>query len=245
VPNAAASAAAFAQWLGFSQVAQGHVNETQCAFWGAPAAVGAPFQMLQPASGAQVYLRLIEAPAVPGYAPLETFGWNAAEMHVADVERLADRLRASPFRVVGGPRDLLENNAVIAMQVLGPGGEMLYLTEMRHAGMREIYGSAVSEVDRMFIAVLGASNQARTMDFYRPCAARTTERRAFPIKVLAAAHGLDPETARFDIASVVMEKAFRIEVDAYPDSARARPVAPGHLPPGMCMVRRRVLFLAS
>jgi len=240
VPDAAASAAAFAQWLGFRRVAEGHVNVTQAAFWGAPAAVGAPFQMLQPASGAQVFLRLIEAPVVPGYAPLETFGWNAAEMHVADVGRLADRLRASPFRVVGGPRDLLENNAVIAMQVLGPGGEMLYLTEMRHAGMRKIYGFAVSEVDRVFIAVLGASDQARTMDFYRPCAARTTKRRAFPIKVLAAAHGLDPDTARFDIASAVMEEAFRIEVDAYPDSARARPVVPGHLPPGMCMVSVQV-----
>ena len=37
-----------------------------------------------------------------------------------------------------------------------------------------------------------------------------------------------------------MEEAFRIEVDAYPDSARARPVVPGHLPPGMCMVSVQV-----
>ncbi len=236
VPDVAASCAAFERYLGYGQIEEGVVSDALAAFWSAPAVCGSRYRILRPASGEPVYLRFIEAPQVPGYAPLKTYGWNAAEFHVRDVYAVAERLADSPFRIIGGPRDLLNNGAVIALQVVGPGDEVLYLTEMRHDGMREIYGSARSDVDRVFICVLGVSDQPRTLEFYRPHCVRTTERRAFPIKVLAAAHGLDPEQARFDIASLVMEQAFRIETDAYPASAQMRPGTPGQLPPGLAMV---------
>jgi catechol 2,3-dioxygenase-like lactoylglutathione lyase family enzyme len=236
VPDAAASAAAFERWLGYRPVWRGEVTPELAAAWNAPASVRAPCRVMRPASGEEVYLRFVESPPVPGYQPLKTFGWNAAELHVQDVQGLAATLDGSPFSVIGGPRDLLENGAVIALQVQGPGGELLYLTEMRHPGMRETYGYATAVVGRVFIVVLGVSDPPRSMDFYRPFAVRTTERRAFPIKVLANAHGLDPEQARFDIASVVMEERFRIETDAYPETARPRPALQGRLPPGMCMV---------
>jgi catechol 2,3-dioxygenase-like lactoylglutathione lyase family enzyme len=236
VPDVAASAAAFERWLGYRPVWRGEIPPELAAAWGAPASAHAPCQVLQPASGEAVFLRFVESRPTPGYAPLQTFGWNAAELHVGDVAELAQRLQDSPFRILGGPRDLLQNGAVIALQLRGPGDEVLYLTEIRHPGMRQTYGYARCGIGRVFIVVLGVSDQRRSLEFYRPFALRSTERRAFPIRVLAGAHGLDPEQARFDIASLVLEERFRIETDAYPETARPRPRAAGCLPPGLCMV---------
>ena len=236
VPDLAASVSAFREWLGFLPVSEGVLGDDAAAHLGAPGDSGAAMAVLRPANQAPAYVRLVEAPSVPGYAPLMTFGWNAVEFLVEDVHGLAERLAASPFEIIGPPRDLLDNDAVIAMQVKGPGEELLYLTEMRHQGLRKTFGAATCTVDRFFIAILGVSDQARTVDFYRPFAQRINIRRQFRITSIARAHGLDPDTARFDIASAVMSGPYRIETDAYPDTAVTRPVREGHLPPGLAVV---------
>lgn len=236
VPDVETSAAAFEQALGCRRVSAGEVAGSLAEFWEAPAAAGRHCVVLQPDSGARVFMRFVESTAVAGYAPLMTYGWNAAELHVQDVRGLARSLENSAFSIIGPPRDLLGNDSVVAMQVLGPGQELLYLTQISHPGMQATYGSASSPVDRVFIAVLGVSDQQNSMAFYAPYAVRQTQRKQFKITVLANAHGLDPEQARFDIASVVMAEQYRIETDAYPASACERPVREGHLPPGMAMV---------
>ena len=236
VPCLAKSRRAFEDCLGFVTLDSGRVSEGCAQFWDSPRAEGCRYAVLQPESGARVFVRLVEAPIPDDYAPLRSFGWNAVEFHVRDIEGLSKRLENSPFEVIGPPRDLMDNNAVIAMQVLGPGQEFLYLTEMRHEGLRKTFGQAQCEVDRAFITVLGVSDQPRTIDFYAPFAVRMNIRKQFRITGLARAHGLDPERARFDIASVVMTQAFRIETDAYPDTAAPRSVTPGLLAPGLAMV---------
>lgn len=236
VPDHAASEQAFNRYLGYRTVLRGEVDTRLAESWGVPEVAGSPFAVLEPASGRAVYVRLIESPPTDGYAPLMTYGWNAAEFHVQDVHGLHESLSDSPFEIIGPPRDLLDNGAVLAMQVMGPGQELLYLTELRHAGLQSTFGRAEAPVDRLFIAVLGVADQARTVAFYEPMAQRINRRRRFRITRLAIAHGLDPETARFDIASAVMRDAFRIETDAYPDSAVKRPRRAGRLPAGLAMV---------
>jgi hypothetical protein len=236
VPDLDASVEAFERWLRQRRLDHGIVSEDLADRWQAPACAGARFCVLGPASGAPVQLRLVESEPTPGWAPLRTFGWNAAELHVQDVHGLARQLADSPFEIIGPPRDLLDNGAVTAMQVLGPGRELLYLTQIDHAGMQATYGKAACAVDRVFIAVLGVANPTATIEHYRPWATRVTRRRSFPITVLARAHGLDPAIARFDITSLVMAERFRIETDAYPESAVKRPVRTGHLPPGLALL---------
>lgn len=231
-----ASASALVNALGYCSVQQGNVSPEQAAFWDATGVAGNRFAVFAPGSGEPVTLRLIEGDPTPGYAPLRTFGWNAAELHVADVHELARGLQDSPYDILGGPRDLLNNGSVIALQTRGPSDEILYLTQITGESMQRSYGKARSAVGRVFIVVLGCSDMRATRRFYSKVTRATPRPRQFAIRVLAAAHGLDPMTTKFPIASAVLDEQFRIELDGYPDTATSRPVTPGHLPPGLAIV---------
>jgi hypothetical protein len=231
-----ASKEAFETFLGYVAKESGVISEDLAKFWQAKNCTGRRYAVMQPASGEEVYFRLVEAPVTEGYKPLCSYGWNAAELHVQDVYALADSLADSPFTIVGGPRDLLNNDAVIALQMRGPSNEMIYLTQMNHAGMKKVYGTAVSPVGRIFIAVQGARDLEQSIAYYEQVAVRTTSRKNFNIRVLAKAHGLDELEAKFNISSAVLEQPFRIEIDDYPESAVDRVVLPDELPPGLAMV---------
>ncbi len=231
-----ASWRAFEQWLDHRTVYSGVVDAELAERWGAPACAGRRTVVLQPASGEDVFVRLVAAGSERGWAPLKTFGWNAAELHVRDVHRLAEKLQDSPFTIIGGPRDLMEDGSAIALQVRGPSDEILYLTELHGEDIHARYGSAKSRVDRIFIVVLGNHDQRATMDFYNPFSNGVVDSGGFPIYVLAEAHGLDPKSTEFRIGSVAMTDRFRIELDDYPPSALPRLTPPGELPPGLAMV---------
>lgn len=236
VEDLEASRAAFTGALGLQEVCRGRITARQAAAWGLPSMAGVPFAAVRSPDRPRVLLRFVSPEGVGKLRPLSTYGWNAVELHVQDVEALADRLRGGPFRIIGPPRDLLGNGAVRAMQVVGPGGETLYLTQISQAGMQRTYGRAESPVGRPFIVVLGARNLPETLAHYEPLARFLTDPRDFRVTVLARAHGLNQERSHFRIASIVMRQAFRIETDAYPPTAEPRLGAEGLLPPGLGLV---------
>ena len=240
-----ASGEALETALGYQCVEEGRVSQARASLWNAPAVADARYALFGPTSGEDVFLRLVESEPTPGYAPLRTFGWNAAELHVADVHDLAARLTRSPYTILGGPRDLLNNGTVVALQAKGPSDEVLYLTQISSDNMHRTYGKAESDVGRVFIVVLGCSDMDTTREFYSKLSTATPRPRKMGIRVLAAAHGLDPMTARFPIAAAVLDNQFRIEFDGYPDSAIARPARPDQLPPGLAMVTFTVDSLDS
>lgn len=240
-----ASWRAFEQWLDHRTVFSGTVDAELAQRWGAPACAGRRTVVLQPVSGEEVYVRLVATASERGWAPLKTYGWNAAELHVRDVHGLAEKLADSPFEIIGGPRDLMEDGTAIALQVRGPSDEILYLTELHGDDIHARYGRAAAPVDRIFIVVLGNHDQRAAMDFYNPFSNGVVDSGGFPIHVLAEAHGLDPVTTEFRIGSVAMKGRFRIELDDYPASAVPRLTAPGDLPPGMAMVSFLVDDLTS
>ncbi len=200
-----ASCDALRTLFAYRLVDHGLVGDELASFWNAPRIRGARHAVFGPASGEPVYVRLVEQPDTPGYEPLHTFGWNAAELHVRDVHELAAALDDSSFEILGGPRDLLGNGTAVALQVRGPSGEVFYLTEISGENMQRSYGKAVSDVDRLFIAVLGTSDHGASRGFYAPLTKGSPRPRQFPIRVLAAAHGLDPITAKFPIGSAILE----------------------------------------
>ncbi|MGI9232756.1 MAG: hypothetical protein ACR2RD_03920 [Woeseiaceae bacterium] len=235
-PNFDASCVALESAFGYHRVDEGRITEELAAFWGAAATAGSRTAIFRPSSAEAIYIRLIEQIRSDNYQPLRTFGWNAAELHVRDVNALAAELDESAFRVLGGPRDLLEDGTAVALQVMGPSEEVFYLTEINGAAMQQSYGKAASPVGRTFIVVLGCSNVAESLEFYSHLCEDTTEPHEFPIRVLASAHSLDPIATRFPIASAILQEQFRIELDGYPDTAIPRPVDDACLPPGLCMV---------
>ncbi len=226
---------ALCQYLRFREVASGKLPASLLQGWRCPAMSDASFTILQPEHCTDFYIRLIEHEVPASYSPLRTFGWNAAELLVADVHAIAESLRDSPFRILGGPRDLMENGTAIALQVVGPNEELFYLTEINGDPMRRTYGYTRHWVDRLFIAVLGVQDHDRSRAFYAALTNGTTRPRAFSIRVLAAANDL-PLTTKFRIGAACLPNQYRIEIDEYPEQARHRQVEDGQMPPGLSIV---------
>jgi hypothetical protein len=221
---------AYQEHLQYDVVERGIVSEDLGAIWDAPAMAGHKYVLMQPASQAEVYIRFIENEPVDGYAPLTTHGWNSTELLVTDPDKLAQRLTNSPFKIIGPPMDLWDApNAPRAMQTLGPGNEVLYLT-------RNIDFDTHTPVDRAFIMVLGGPSMTAMSDFYRQrLGLEVSPATPFAITVIAQAQGVAADT-QYPLAVATISEDFLLELDQYPQAAGPRPVIPGHLPPGISMV---------
>src|SRR5438045_296725 len=97
--------AAYTKYLNYKVVERGKVDAATAASWGAPAVSGHEFMVMQAESGAPNYLRFVVTGAYPDYAPFKTYGWNSTEILVKDVDAVAEKLKGSPFEIVGPPRN--------------------------------------------------------------------------------------------------------------------------------------------
>ena len=236
VEDVAAVAAAYEQWLGYRIVQSGTVSSDLAQLWQAPETAGRAQCLLQPASGEAVYLRLVEAPSVAGYAPLRTYGWNAVELLAEDPDALAQHLADSPFKIIGAPRNLSFSENIRAMQVKGPANEVLYFTRMGSGKTSFKLGQAQTFVDRPFIIVVGGANIDTLRAFYADqLGMKVSRATAGRISVLSRAFGQDPETPQM-LAVTWLPERFGIEIDQYPAAAIERPQIAGDLPPGIASV---------
>jgi len=235
-PDVGAVEDAYGSYLGYRVIARGAVEDVLASAWAAPAVAGAAMLELAPETADDFRFRVIESPASDNYVPFGSYGWNAAEILVRDVDALAERLADSPFEIVGEPQDLSFSEDIRAMQVLGPGRELLYLTQFK----RPVPGLEVPDtrcdVDRTFIVILGGPSMDALQDFYAdqfgvPRAPAVESR----VKGMSAAFGLDPEH-RYPIAALPLAGKCLIEVDQMPDAAAPRNTRPEHLPPGISIV---------
>lgn len=238
VGNLATVEPAYRQDLDYETVERGRVSTELAGAWDTPAMAGRGYVLMRPASGAAVYLRLIEqAPGTPAAEPFRTAGWNATELLVTDPDALAAELADSPFRVIGPPRDLTAAaNPPRAMQVLGPEREPLYMTRFLPGGTGLDLGRATTRVDRVFITVVGGPDLGALRAFWGGVLGLPlTEFGQWPIGVLTEAYGLPADT-KFALAGAVLPRDFMVELDDYPDAVAPRGRAPGALPGGWAMV---------
>ena len=235
-PDLGAVEDAYREHLGYRVVSRGQIDEPLAHAWAAPAAAGSAMLELAPEAADDFRFRVVEGPVSDTYVPFGSYGWNAAEILVRDVDRLAERLARSPFEIVGEPQDLSFSEDIRAMQVLGPGRELLYLTQFK----RPVPGLEVPDtrcdVDRTFIVILGGPSMDALQDFYAgefqvPRAPAVESR----VKGMSAAFGLDPEH-RYPIAALPLAGKCLIEVDQMPDAAAPRECPAEHLPPGISIV---------
>ncbi len=224
----------YGQWLGYSVVERGNVSEPLAASWGASGIAGNPYILMQPESGADVFIRAVQSKAVPGYRPLTTFGWNSFEVIVQDAYALNERLVKSPFEIIGPPKSLGgDYPSIHAMQVIGPAKEVLYLTCEKGDKDTSLLPDPGSFVGRNFIFVISGAGTRVIHDFYtsrfdiEPQEEVETE-----VDIIARANGL-PEDHPLHMTFVALaEDGNFLEIDGYPKTATPRPQVPGQLPPG-------------
>jgi hypothetical protein len=236
VPDIIAAAAWYSTWLSYVPQGMGKIAKELAASWGAPGMAGRRQILLQPESGADVFVRLVEIDPVPDHKPLVGYGWNAIELAVENAEELQRRLEGTPVKIIGKAAALAAGSPIRAMQVLGPGGEVIYLTS--HAGDRAKSNHPVprSPIDRPFIMVLAGPDVGALKSFYRDTFALGDQGDLkFTVGVLSDALGL-PDTHVFDLSVLVLaEQGNKLELDGLPPPAGPRPRNPDQLPPGVAI----------
>ena len=237
VTNLNAVEEAYDSDLGYQVVEEGQIDRSLGSVWGARGMNKHPYMIMQPKSGAEVYLRFIEDKSMTNYRPMGTHGWNSTEILVEDPDALAVQLSNSSFKIIGQPYDLYPTpDAPRAMQVLGPSNEIIYLTRIIPGGSGFNLGSAQSYVDRVFIMVVGGPSMKALQDFYsQKLNMPVTEASDWTIGVISRLNNL-PEDTVYPLALVSFEQDFLIELDEYPSVVVPRKRAVNHLPSSTSVV---------
>ncbi|MGI9290324.1 MAG: hypothetical protein ACR2QG_03495 [Gammaproteobacteria bacterium] len=227
---------AYTNYLEYRVTDRGTVTAAEAAAWNAPATEGAASLSLQPAGGDDFEFRFIEGPNYSDYVPLTTYGWNASEIMVQNVDALAPRFENSPFEIVGEPRNLSFSDDIRAMQLRGPADEIIYLTEFKNDVPGLSVPKARSAVDRTFIVILGGESMDGLQDFYNQTfgvpKAPVVESR---VTMLSKALGVSIETL-YPIAAMALEGESLIEADEMPAQVGPRELQEGYLSPGIAIV---------
>lgn len=172
-------------------------------------------------TGANPWLRVIDAPAVVGELPTQLHGWLSLEVLVADVDALAATLPRG-WRVLRPPADLDVSPHIRACQVLGPSGELYYFTQVGAEVPPFELPQTTLAVDRPFIVVLSTPDRERTRAAWETLAGRTAW--SFDTRITVLSHALDlPLDTRYPVAVVQFRDQCLIEID---EVAQARPRRP-------------------
>lgn len=235
-PDLAAVEKMYTADLGLSVREKGRVSDATAASWSAPKSAGRPYILLSSDTSRDVYIRAVEVDPVPGYKALNTVGWNAIEIIIKDIDTLHKKLKQSKFRFIGEPAPLGRYPTIVAMQVIGPAEEVLFLTTETGDASKSSLPVAQSMVDRVFIMVGAAGDLPAMRDWYSG---------NFNMKPnVINDSGWDvtrqlqgrPVGDKFTTTLLYLKNHGNImQLDGYPAPAQARPRAPGQLPPGVAM----------
>jgi len=220
---------AYEEQFGYHVVERGIFGEQLSEVWNAPAMADNAYVLMQPSSKANVFIRFVENEPVEGYGPFITQGWNATELLAKDPDAIESAMADSPFEVVGPSADLWNApDAPRAMQAVGPADELLYLTRNNDFEID-------SDVDRVFIMVVGGPSLDALSDFYGGLGMDLGDPLELPVPFMAKGQGLAPDHM-YPLRVAFVSRDFLLELDQYPDTVPPRPVLGDHLPPGTSMV---------
>jgi catechol 2,3-dioxygenase-like lactoylglutathione lyase family enzyme len=227
--------ARYESWMGYRTVERGEVPSDLAAAWDAPASAHRSYAVLQPASGAEVFLRFVEGDPVPDYLPIRTYGWAAIELCVTDVEAVNAKMLQSPFEVIGPPKPLDGFATVKPMQVRGADLETVYLTQILQPGPDTGLPQPQSLIDRPFIMVLACPDLRKTAQWVKDVLGLPMiDPVAIRYSMIEKAFGL-PETTKIELTTARGGGQVFLELDQYPDAATERPGHAGALPPGVAI----------
>jgi hypothetical protein len=209
------------------------VSAAQATLWGKPKLAGTDIVTLSSASG-YPWLRIISNPDVIPAKPFLELGWMALEVLVEDVDTLYLRLRESPFTIYRPPANREPSEDVRTLQVIGPAGEVLYLTQVKAKNPPFDLPRAQCAVDRLFIPVSSCLRRDAALKVYANLGASRSWSFDTSLVSVNKAHGL-AEDLRHPVASVQLAGQCMVEIDQL-GVATARPPAGGGFPAGIAMV---------
>jgi hypothetical protein len=228
-----ATVAAYCDYLYASVLEDTEVSQAQAILWGKPKLSGSRIVTLQSQTGFP-WLRIISNPDVMPARPFLELGWLALEVLVQDVDSLARRLQNSPFEIYRPPADLDVSDAIRAMQVIGPAGEVLYLTQVDAQVPPFDIPRARCQVDRLFIPVSSCLRREEGLAVYKKLGANKSWSFDTRITSVNKAHGLD-QSLKHPVATVQLAGQSMVEIDQL-GLAKSRPPTAGRLPAGIAMV---------
>ncbi len=232
VSDLARSLDLYARFFDYSVVEQGEVSAALATSWQAPKTEGCPYAVMQPASGADIFLRFVEQPAVAGFKALRSYGWNAIEICVQDVMAVNARMEDSPFEIIGPPNKIPGLDAIHPMQVKGPDEEIVYLTQINDDLPEYNLPRAGSLIDKLFILVMGSSDMDRAVAWMQEkCGLAFGREMEIPYTMIAKAYGT-PLDELHRICTLIHDQDVFLELDQYPDAAIPRARHDGMLVPG-------------
>ncbi|WP_150292733.1 hypothetical protein [Sphingobium estronivorans] len=235
-PDLDAAMADYHGCLGLTVVEQGLLDGDLAVSWGCPKSAGARFAMLQPASGAPCFIRLVEAVLPPDFTPTRTYGWAAYELTVQHVFGWPDRLQGSGFDIVGPPKALEGLPYFVPMQVTGRGREMIYLNEVADNTPTSDLPRAQSPVDHIFIVILATPDREASLDWFeKTLKLDISSSYTLAYSMINNVFGLGSDY-RTTITMVQKGRLPIVEVDDYPPQATVRQGDPEMLPPGNAMI---------
>lgn len=228
---------AYTDSLGLVVQARGTVPHDLAGSWRAPRTAGSAYCIVGSTATRSGGIRLVQRDPMVATSPLRVPGWRCIEVAVADLHALRERLDRSPFRVVGEPAPIATGSPIMAMQVLGPGRVMLYLTEtVANSGLD--LPLAEHFVDRQFIAVLSAPDLDAALDWYVDSFGASEvmppdDRHSLP--AICADLGL-PTGRQFRIGAVGLAGQSFVEVDDHPFEFATASGPFDDLKPGVALV---------
>jgi len=222
----------YATYFEYAVVEQGVISDTLAASWNTPNSAGCAYAVMQPSSGANIFLRFILQPVVDGFRALRSYGWNAIEICVQDVMAVNARMQDSPFEIIGPPNKIPGLDAIHPMQVKGPDEEIIYLTQINDDLPEYNLPRAESLIDKLFILVMGSSDMDRAAHWMQEkCGLSFGREMEIPYTMIAKAYGT-PLDQLHRICTLIHDKDVFLELDQYPDEAIPRPRHDGMLVPG-------------
>ncbi|WOR15522.1 hypothetical protein RYZ27_02460 [Hyphomonas sp. FCG-A18] len=219
-------------YFDYTVVERGEISPELAESWGTPKSAGCPYAVMQPASGADIFLRFVEQAPVEGFKALRSYGWNAIEICVQDVIAVNERMLDSPFEIIGPPNKIPGLDAIHPMQVKGPDEEIVYLTQINDDLPEYNLPRAGSLIDKLFILVMGSSDmEASAKWMQEKCGLAFGREMDIPYTMIAKAYGT-PLDELHRICTLIHDKDVFLELDQYPDAATPRPNHEDMLVPG-------------
>jgi hypothetical protein len=209
-PAFEAACEAYARYLHLRVMHWTHLTPTVAALLRRPGLGGARAAWLGGSGGE--WLRIVESRAAQVPVPMRRHGWLALEVLVGDVDALVAGLAGSPFQVLGPPADLEVSPKIRASQVLGPSGELLYLTQVKAPVPPFELPMSDEPVDRPFVAVLSTPNRDATRAAWEALAERLALSFETRITVLNREFGR-ALAERYPVAVLQLRDECLIEID--------------------------------
>jgi len=228
-----ACVASYVDHLSMRVVESGRLEAALAELWSASGLAGERYAVLGSETGVS-WVRVIEDASIHPAIAFKQHGWMAMEVLVQDVDRLAMDLMGSPFVAIRPPANLDVSEDIRAMQVVGPAGEVLYLTQVKAEVPPFLIPVARCRVDHVFIPVMCCADREVALEFYDRFPNTRNFRFETTITSVNAAFGDDLDR-RHPVAAVQLARKTMIEIDQI-DAASARPSVDGRLPPGIALI---------